>query len=467
MTVSSVSVRTTELPAKLCLLNGLRRTARRGAGALIALQILAIFAVGAVTVARFHIFAPVDERAHLAYVQEVAEHGRLPLLDSYVPWQELAIEAHTYPRHSSLDPRLIGLRGISYEAWQPPLYYALAAPAFLIPGNYRDKVLAVRAFDLLLLLAAVAILALLAKAVFDEHWRVPYCLALSTILWPGIIVRAITASNAALELPLVPLYVLVVWSATARPRGRSLVAAGALLGLCALTQLTLVCLAPLLAFPIATLLRERPDRRAVGAIALALALPLIMLAPWVASNESRYGAPVASSLVERLTGSYESTIERSGLGAVTSRLWRFGHAALPQEWWVQYRGLLGVLLLALPVLLLLTAVLATLRHPGLMRSRAAGLLATPLLLALATLAAIVLLDEWPAALYPRYINPMIPLFALFAAWAWIQARMGARSLLALGAASSFVATLAWVYMAGAYYFTHVGASLGIHAASPA
>jgi hypothetical protein len=210
MTVSSVSVRTTELPAKLCLLNGLLRTARRGAGPLIALQILAIFAVGAVTVARFHIFAPVDERAHLAYVQEVAEHGRLPLLDSYVPWQELAIEAHTYPRHSSLDPRLIGLRGISYEAWQPPLYYALAAPAFLIPGNYRDKVFAVRAFDLLLLLAAVEILALLAKAVFDKHWRVPYCLALSTILWPGIIVRAITTSNAALELPLVPLYVLVV-----------------------------------------------------------------------------------------------------------------------------------------------------------------------------------------------------------------------------------------------------------------
>jgi hypothetical protein len=436
------------------------------ARAVIVLQILAILAVGAVTVARFHIFAPVDERAHLAYVQEVAEHGRVPSLGSYVPWQELAIEAHTYPRHSALDPRLIGLRGISYEAWQPPLYYALAAPAFLIPANYRDKVFAVRAFDLLLLLAGVAILALLARTVFEDGWRVPYCLALSTVLWPGVIVRTITISNAALELPLVLLYVLVVWSATARPRGRSVIVAGALLGLCALTQLTLMCLAPLLAFPIAALLRESRDSRVVGVIAITVALPLILLAPWIASNESRYGALVASSLIERLTGSYESTIQRSGLGAVTSRLWRFGEAALPQEWWPEYRGLLGVLLVALPVLLLLTAILAALRHPAVMRSRAAGLLASPLLLALATLAAIVLLDEWPAALYPRYANPMIPLFALFAAWAWMQARMGARSLLTLSAASSAVAALAWVYTAGAYYFTHIGASLGIHAAPP-
>jgi hypothetical protein len=74
---------------------------RDPARALAVVQIAAIFVLGAVTVARFHIFAAVDERAHLAYVQEVAEHGRLPWLGrDYVSWQELAIEAHTYPRHS-------------------------------------------------------------------------------------------------------------------------------------------------------------------------------------------------------------------------------------------------------------------------------------------------------------------------------------------------------------------------------
>jgi hypothetical protein len=45
-----------------------------------------------------------------------------------------------------------------------------------------------------------------------------------------VIVRAVTVSNAALEIPLVLLYVLVLWRATLRPRARSLIAAGGRLG---------------------------------------------------------------------------------------------------------------------------------------------------------------------------------------------------------------------------------------------
>jgi hypothetical protein len=125
---------------------------------------------------RFHIFAEVDERAHLAYVQEVAEHGRIPWVGrDYVSWQELAIERGTYPRSSGVNPRLLGLRGSSYEGWQPPLYYVFAAPAFLIPGDYHDKILAVRAFDLLLLLAAVASgIGRLTRVVLPQEWWQEY-----------------------------------------------------------------------------------------------------------------------------------------------------------------------------------------------------------------------------------------------------------------------------------------------------
>jgi hypothetical protein len=434
--------------------------------ALIVLQIAAIFVLGAVTVGRFHIFAEVDERAHLAYVQEVAEHGRIPWVGhDYVSWQELAIEQSTYPHPSGLIPRLLGLRGSSYEGWQPPLYYVLAAPAYLIPSNYRDKILAVRAFDLLLLLAAAAILAVLARAVFRERWRIPYCLALSTMLWPGVLVRAITVSNAALELPLVLLYVLVVWNATTRPSARSMLGASGLLGLCVMTQLTLVCLAILLVVPLVALLRERRDRRTFCAATLALALPAMLVAPWLALNESRYGALTASSLVERLTAAYAPT--GSGLGAVASGLARFTHTALPQEWWREYHGMPGAISITLPTLLLLIAALPVMRHPRLLRSRAAGLLAAPLPLGIATLVAIALLAEWPASLFPRYVNPMLPPFALFAAWAWTRARMGRKSLLRLAALSSLAVSLIWVYTAGAYYFTNVGARLGIHAARSA
>jgi hypothetical protein len=276
------------------------------------------------TVARFHIFALVDELPHLAYVQEVADHARLPWLGhSYVSWQELAIESHTYPRPSSLNPRLIGFGGASYEAWQPPLYYVLASTAFDIPHDYRHKIFAVRAFDLLLLLATVAILSRLARAVFKERWPVPYCLALSTLLWPGVIVRTITVSDAALELPLVSLYVLALWNATTSPRIRSLLAAGALAGLCILTQLTLVCLVPLLAVPIAALFRKRGWRPTMGTTALTVALPTMFVAPWLASNLSRYGDLTASAPLEHMQEAFEPGTRQYGVGVVTSNLWRF------------------------------------------------------------------------------------------------------------------------------------------------
>jgi hypothetical protein len=429
------------------------------------LQVAAILVLGVTTVARFHIFALVDELPHLAYVQEVADHTRLPWLGhSYVSWQELAIERHTYPRPISLNPRLIGFGGASYEAWQPPLYYVLASTAFDIPHDYRHKIFAVRAFDLLLLLATVAILARLARAAFKERWPVPYCLALSTLLWPGVIVRTITVSDAALELPLVSLYVLGLWKATARPRIRSLLVAGALAGLCILTHLTLVCLVPLLAVPIAALFRKRGWRPTMGATALTVALPTMFVAPWLASNLSRYGALTASAPLEHMQEAFEPGTRQYGVGVVTSNLWRFAQAALPQEWWPEYRGTLGVIAIALPCVLTLVGALAVIGRLRSLRSLAGILLSGPMLLGFATLAAIVLLAGWQSSFMPRFLNPMLPLFALFVAWSWMRLKTGTRAVLGLASVSTVATSAIWVYMAGAYYFTNVGATFGIHAA---
>jgi 4-amino-4-deoxy-L-arabinose transferase-like glycosyltransferase len=443
-----------------------RRIRARPATTLIVLQLAAITVVGGVTVVRFHIFAAVDELAHVSFVQEVAEHGSLPWLGrSYVSWQMEAIEQDVYPRRSSVDPRQIGLAGLSYEAFQPPLYYLLAAPAFAIPGNYRDKVIAVRAFDLVLLLAAAAILALLARAVAAEHWQIAYAAALAVLLWPGVIVRVITVSNAGLELPLTLVYVLLVWLATARREPRLLLGAAAALGLCLLTGMTLIFLAPLLAVAIIALLRERRDRRALAVVALAVALPLLLLAPWVISNEVRYGGLTAGALAEQLQAPLVNpTGENFGVGAVISRLGRLDRALLPQEWWSQYgKAGLAELLWLLPALLLAGAVIPVLRRPRLLRSRAAALLASPLALGLITLAGIVVFVDWPSFL-PRYINPTLPLLALFAAWAWQATRRRPGAALAIVAGSSALTGAVWFYMAGAYYFTNVGAALGIHAA---
>jgi hypothetical protein len=116
------------------------------------------------------------------------------------------------------------------------------------------------------------------------------------------------------------------------------------------------------------------------------------------------------------------------------------------------------------VLVLLTCALPIVRAPRLLGTLNARLLAAPLLLGLATLIAIAVLDEWPAALFPRYLYPMLPLFALFAGWAWTQAGIKLSTPLMPAALCACGASFIWVYMAAAYYFTNVGAVLGIHAA---
>jgi hypothetical protein len=86
-------------------------------------------------------------------------------------------------------------------------------------------------------------------------------------------------------------------------------------------------------------------------------------------------------------------------------------------------------------------------------------------LGFATLAAIVLLAGWQSSFMPRFLNPMLPLFALFVAWSWTRLKTGTQAVLGLASVSTVATSAVWVYMAGAYYFTNVGATLGIHAAA--
>ena len=308
---------------------------------LVALQVAAIAVVGGVTAVRFHVFAAVDELAHVSYVQDVAEQGALPFLGrSYVSWQMEAIEQDTYPRRSAVDPRHYGLAGYSYEAFQPPLYYLLAVPAFAIPSNYRDKVIAVRLFDVLLLLAAVALLALLARALSLAHRWELLAAALSVLLWPGVIVRVVTVSNAALELPITLLYVLAVWHATTRRSPRLLLACrGAARPVPAdradadLPRAAAGCSGARAAARAPRPRGARVDR------APRRVVPLALLAPWVASNEARYGALTATTLAKALQAPVvDPTGARYGLGSVLAWLGRFERAVLPQEWWTQYAG---------------------------------------------------------------------------------------------------------------------------------
>jgi hypothetical protein len=197
---------------------------------------------------------------------------------------------------------------------------------------------------------------------------------------------------------------------------------------------------------------------------LTVALPTMLVAPWLASNLQRYGALTASTPLEHMQEAFEPGTRQYGVGVVTSNLWRFAQAALPQEWWPEYRGTLGAIAIALPCVLTLAGGLAVIGRPRSLRSRAGILLAGPMLLGFATLAPIVLLAGWQSSFMPRFLNPMLPLFALFVAWSGMRLKAGTRTVFGLASLSTVATSSIWVYMAGAYYFTNVGATLGIHAA---
>lgn len=417
------------------------------------LQVGAIVVCGALTVARFEVFAHIDERAHFAYVQEIAEHGRLPFLGrTVISAQVQAMSDHTYPRPSERNSASLGLAGQSYEAFQPPLYYLLAAPAFAAPNDYRAKLYVIRALDFVLLLGAVALTYVLARAVFRERWRLPLCLSLSVLLWPGVIVRAITVSNTALELPLALAFLLVAYEARQRRSARWMAAAGALLGACLLTKLTLAFLAPVLLIPLVAVLRERGWRAGAPPAAVALAVPIVMLLPWLVSNHDRYSSLTADRQARDLQQSFiNPSNHQYGIGDLVTGLRRLVDGVLPQEWWVhfQHHPVLTVPLRLMPLALLAAALVPLVRRPSLLRTAMAALLGLPLILAVLELAVTLPAANWDVLL-PRYLYAPFVALTLFVVWAWRRSARDDRPVAALASGSTAIALVAWAGLAAAH-----------------
>ncbi len=430
---------------------------------LVAVQLAALLVVGVATVARFHVFAEIDELAHFAFVNEVADHGRLPVLGrDLVDAEDLAAALGGLPPGGTRpEPPATQLARQQYEAFQPPLYYLVAAPASAVASSPRGKVFAVRGFDLALLLVAVGLLAVLARAVFARRWLLPFSLGLSVLLWPGVLVRAITVSNAALELPLTLAFLLACWHAHTRRSERWLLAAGGLLGLCLLTKLTLAPLGLLLAGAAIPFLRARRIPAAVG----ALAAPALLLAPWLASNLHRYDHLTAGALAKRIQAPLLDPGQPAyGFADITSRLDRLLSAMVPQEFDGELgRPVLGLLIKLLPLTFVAVALAAAFLRPRLLRGPEAALLGLPLALLLGLLVWILVVEDWQSSFLIRYANPAMAPFALFAAWAWRETGRSDRLTTGLAIAASGVVLATWVVLAGSYYFTDAGAALGIRA----
>jgi 4-amino-4-deoxy-L-arabinose transferase-like glycosyltransferase len=413
--------------------------------------------LGAVTVARFHVWAPVDERQHYDYVQTIAERHRLPLLDDLVSPEVQAITDRTWPGPAVNDPRTLGLAGRSYEAFQPPLYYVLAAPVFSVVPDHRDKLTALRAFDLVLVLLAVGLLWRIARRVAPQATLLAFAAALTVVLWPGVLVRAVTVSNAPLELVVVSALLLVLWRLLERGGRGTAIAAGALFGACVLTKSTLIYLVPLALVVLALDWRTRRDGVAV---VVAVALPVLMLAPWLVFSLDHYDALTPSSAAR---AQQRSVVNPDGVAygteTVVRRTRELYQGVLPAEWlpqlgvaWVRAAAIALAAVLFGGALALLAAALAR-RRPW----TPIWFYSLPLACGYALLLIVVLRANWPI-LSPRYLYPVLPPLAIAVAAGYADR---ARAAWWTVAACSALLALLWLDMAGAFYFTDLGDRVGI------
>jgi 4-amino-4-deoxy-L-arabinose transferase-like glycosyltransferase len=423
---------------------------------LVALQLIALLALTTVTVGKFRVWADIDERPHYDYVQKLVEERRIPRPTDLVSPEVQAITDRTWPRPSPTDPATLGVSGRSFEAMQPPLTYIAATPAFAAVGDHRDKVYALRIWGALLLAVTVGLLWRFSRRLAEPPAALAgFSAALTVLLLPGVVVRSATFGNTPLELALSTAYLLALWRADQSGRMRPLAAAAVLLGLCLLTKLTLLPLVPLLLLVLARTARSGRARRRWA----LLAVPALLVAPWLVMNIVRYGSPTVD--IEGgggAAGPVQAARADDRVGELPGLLERFADGVVPQEW---VRRVLDVTwidvatdVLALGLLAAGTAALVRCR-----REWRAWFLALPLLGAVTLIVAVYLVTGTDS-FYLRYVYAAVLPFALGAG---IGLTPGAVTRLHIGAllAATLVIGALWVYFAGFFWFNDLGRKLGI------
>jgi 4-amino-4-deoxy-L-arabinose transferase-like glycosyltransferase len=424
---------------------------------LIAGQLAVIVAAGLFTAARIDIFSSRsfgDEPAHVDYVRMVAQQHRLPVLDRDKTSEPVAaLRAGRDPSTAADVDRPRGLAGEQYEAFQPPLYYLVAAPVFALSDDWFRKVRSVRALGLVFVLVAAALLYDLARRATGEAHLIAFSAALSVLMWPGVLVMSVTVSNASLELLAVTALVYALWRADAQRDSRWLLLSGVVLGFGILTKFTVVALAPLVLLVAARHIAAGPSRRRWAAAAAACLIPLVLLAPWAAYNLDHYDALTPNGLARDMQQPVVNPEDTDfGLGRFWAGVPRLVSGFYPQEWTLGGLAeppLLSLLFdlvkaafFGLPLLLLVV-------EPSRLRSRPFLLLAAPFLLGMAMIAYVTVAQDWPITL-PRYLYPALPPLALFAAISWSRLLRPARAPIAVAAISALIATVAWADAIGRY-----------------
>ncbi|WP_082374398.1 DUF2142 domain-containing protein [Ardenticatena maritima] len=228
-----------------------------------------------------------DEPAHFNYVRHVAETGLPPVLtaDCYDQAYLDELKATHFPPDKPID-------SICYEAHQPPLYYALAAPVYrLAVWVGVNPLYAVRLFSAFLGLGVIFMTWRLAVLVFPSEPLIPLAAAgLSATLPMHVAMLSVVNNDGLAELVLTAnvWYALRVLRAPVVQR-RAWVAQGLLLACALLTKTTAYVALPLVVGALFWAYRRHDRRVRYESLGLVLVSALVLAAPWFVRNAVVYG----------------------------------------------------------------------------------------------------------------------------------------------------------------------------------
>lgn len=381
---------------------------------LVAVQLGLIAAAAIGVVFGLPLWAFTDENAHVSYVAAIGA-GHLPLLNHFL----------IQPDIERIVPGAASFGGQSYEAFQPPLYYAVMAIPWDVAkaaGGVRAAVHVLRLSDVVLLAADVGLLWALARRVAPSRDAAlaAFAFALTYVLWPGVVFRGVTVSNIALEMPLTTAALLALWVAFDEGSSRALVVAG---GLCGLGWL---CRLPFPVVVVLPVVAWRFRRRAPLAALTALALPVVLIGPWLVDNVLRYHALTGGAIVRQMQeGFFNPTGRPYGLGRLLDISKTLLGGLLPEEWnnaaspfdgYALSKGLLHVIRAALVVWVLVPFGVWLWRGP-----RRVWLLVAPLSIGVALMWLETVAERLPLVT-PRYVYPLLPAFGLACGLALVRPR---------------------------------------------
>ena len=226
----------------------MRRTEYLGLG----LLLLAYLALGVLFALRTPAWQAPDEPAHYNYVRQLAG-GELPVIEPG-DWDQSYLSEIV---GSEFDPAY-SIAEITYEDWQPPLYYLAQLAVYRISAG---SLTAMRLLSVAFGAGVVALAYVIGRVVFDGN--IPRALGVAAFVAfvPQHLAMLSSVNNDSLaELIIAAILALLVLPWPDRSPAKRLLALGLLLGLGFLTKATVYLMAPVVGLFLLARYWPRPDR---------------------------------------------------------------------------------------------------------------------------------------------------------------------------------------------------------------